>query len=84
MPILSNFYGILIKMYFQQAEHNPPHIHAIYGEYMGAIDIQTGELLEGDLPNRALKLVQEWLQIHRQEVLNIWNTQQFKKIPPLA
>ena len=84
MPILSNFYGILIKMYFQQAEHNPPHIHAIYGEYMGAIDIQTGELLEGDLPNRALKLVQEWLQIYRQEVLNIWNTQQFKKIPPLA
>ena len=83
MPILSNFYGILIKMYFQQAEHNPPHIHAIYGEYMGAIDIQTGELLEGDLPNRALNLVQEWLQIHRQEVLNIWNTQQFKKIPPL-
>ncbi len=84
MPILSNFYGILIKMYFQQAEHNPPHIHAIYGEYMGAIDIQTGELLEGDLPNRALKLVQEWLQVHRQEVLDIWNTQQFKKIPPLA
>ena len=84
MPILSNFYGILIKMYFQQAEHNPPHIHAIYGEYMGAIDIQTGELLEGDLPNRALKLVQEWLQVNRQEVLNIWNTQQFKKIPPLA
>lgn len=84
MQILSNFYGILIKMYFQQAEHNPPHIHAIYGEYMGAIDIQTGELLEGDLPNRALKLVQEWLQVHRQDVLNIWNTQQFKKIPPLA
>ena len=83
MPILSNFYGILIKMYFQQSEHNPPHIHAIYGEYMGSIDIQTGELLEGDLPNRALNLVQEWLQIHRQEVLNIWNTQQFKKIPPL-
>lgn len=84
MPILSNFYGILIKMYFQQAEHNPPHIHAIYGEYMGAIDIQTGELLEGDLPNRALKLVQEWLQVYRQEILDIWNTQQFKKIPPLA
>ncbi len=84
MPILSNFYGILIKMYFQQSEHNPPHIHAIYGEYMGAIDIQTGELLEGDLPARALNLVQEWLNIHRKDVLHIWNTQQFKKIPPLA
>lgn len=84
MPILSNFYGILIKMYFQQAEHNPPHIHAIYGEYMGAIDIRTGELLEGDLPPRALKLVQEWLNVNRNEILKIWNTQNFKKIPPLA
>ncbi len=44
-------------MYFQQAEHNLPHTYAIYGEYMGAIDIQTVELLEGDLPSRALKLV---------------------------
>ena len=84
MPILSNFYGIIIKMYFQQAEHNPPHIHAVYGEYIGAIDIQTGELIEGDLPARALKLVQEWLQIHKNDVLAIWNTQEFKKIPPLS
>ena len=50
---------------------------------MGAIDIQTGELLEGDLPMRALKLVQEWLNIHRADILSIWNTQEFKKIPPL-
>lgn len=84
MPILSNFYGILIKMYFQQSEHNPPHIHAIYGEYMGAIDIKTGELLEGDLPPRALKLVKEWLEVNKDELLKIWNTQNFKKIPPLA
>ena len=73
----------MIKMYFQQSEHNPPHIHAIYGEYMGAIDIRTGEILEGDLPNRALKLVQEWLRIYKNDVLKIWETQEFKKIPPL-
>ncbi|MBR2704476.1 MAG: DUF4160 domain-containing protein [Clostridia bacterium] len=83
MPILSSFYGIVIKMYFQQSEHNPPHIHAIYGEYIGAIDIKTGELMEGDLPKRALKLVQEWLDINRKEVLNMWNTQEFSKISPL-
>lgn len=83
MPILSRFYGISIKMYFQQSEHNPPHIHAIYGEYIGAIGIQTGELIEGDLPLRALKLVQEWLKVHKEEILKIWNTQQFKKVPPL-
>lgn len=84
MPILSRFYGISIKMYFQQSEHNPPHIHAIYGEYIGAIEVQTGKIIEGDLPSRALKLVQEWLKVHRNEILNIWNTQQFKSIPPLS
>lgn len=84
MPILSNFYGILIKMYFQQSEHNPPHIHAIYGEYMGVIDIKSGNLIEGNLPIRALRLVQEWLSLHREELINIWNTQEFKKLPPLC
>ena len=70
-------------MYFQQSEHNPPHIHAIYGEYISTFDIQTGNLLEGDLPVRALTLVQEWLKIYKNDILEIWNTQQFKKIPPL-
>ena len=45
MPILSKFYGISIKMYFQQSENNPPHIHAIYGEYVGIIEIKTGNLI---------------------------------------
>jgi hypothetical protein len=48
MPIISTFYGIIIKMYFQQSEHNPPHFHAIYGEYVGAFDIKTLEMVEGD------------------------------------
>ena len=52
MLVLSRFYGIIIRMYFQQAEHNPPHIHALYGEEMAAITIQTGEILEGYLPPR--------------------------------
>ena len=84
MPIISNFYGIVVKMYFQQSEHNPPHIHAIYGEYVGAIDIQTEEVLEGDLPDRALKLVREWLHIYKKDIIKIWETQEFKKIPPLS
>lgn len=70
-------------MYFRQAEHDPPHFHAIYGEYIGAIDIQTGEMLEGDLPIRALKMVQEWTNQHRDALLKIWNTQEFVKLPPL-
>ena len=50
MPVLSRFYGISIRMYFQQAEHNPPHIHALYGEDVAEIIIENGEVLEGYLP----------------------------------
>ena len=71
MPVISNFYGIVIKIYFTQSEHNPPHIHAIYGEYMSAVNIKTGKVLEGDLPNKALKLVTEWLDLYRDDITEI-------------
>ena len=60
MPVLSRFYGIMIRMYFQQAEHNPPHIYAIYGEDVAAIEIQTGRVMEGHLPPEALAMVREY------------------------
>ena len=53
MPVLSRFYGIIIRMYFLQSEHNPPHIHAIYNEDVAAIDFMTGEVLEGYLPGKS-------------------------------
>ena len=59
MPTLARFYGIVIRMYFLQAEHNPPHIHTIYGEDVAAFDISTGEILEGDLSARATGMVRE-------------------------
>jgi len=83
MPVLSRFYGIIIRMYFQQAEHNPPHIHALYGEDMAAIDIQTGEVLEGYLPPKALAMVREWAAIHKNDLLHMWETQEFKSLSPL-
>lgn len=83
MPVLSRFYGIIIRMYFQQAEHNPPHIHALYGEDMAAIDIQTGEVLEGHLPPKALAMVREWADIHKDDLLIMWETQEFKALSPL-
>ena len=83
MPVIARFYGVVIKMYFRQSEHNPPHIHAIYGEYIGAIDIRTGDMIEGDLPKRALKMVQEWVSQHEQELMNMWKTQEFTELPPL-
>ncbi len=83
MPVLSKFYGIIIRMYFQQSEHNPPHIHAIYGENVAAIDFQEKKIIEGELPKKALELVIEWISIHEEELKEIWDTQNFKKIKPL-
>ena len=83
MPEISRFYGITIKMYFLASEHNPPHIHAIYNRDIAVIDIQTLEVIEGKIPKRALKLVKEWILIHKNEIKEIWRTQQFKRIEPL-
>lgn len=83
MPVLAKFYGIIIRMYFLQSEHNPPHIHAIYNEDVAAIDIMTGKVLEGHLPPKALSMVREWITIYREDLQEIWDTQEFKQLPPL-
>ena len=84
MPVLSRFYGIIIRMYFQQAEHNPPHVHALYGEDMAAVEIKTGMILEGYLPPKALALVREWIGLNRDDLLQMWQMQKFRPLPPLA
>lgn len=84
MPTIARFYGLVIKMYFQQREHNPPHFHAIYGEYMGAIDIERLVMIEGDLPTRALNMAVEWAKTHRAELRKMWETQEFVTLPPLV
>lgn len=83
MPIISNFSGMTVKMYYLSKEHNPPHIHFIYGEYIASIDIVNLEVLEGDLPKKKLKKAMEWISIHKEEIMEMWETQQFKKIKPL-
>ena len=83
MPIISRFYGLIIKMYFQQSEHQPPHIHVAYAEFSGSIVIADGRVLEGDLPKKALSMVREWLAMHRNELQKMWDTQEFFTIPGL-
>lgn len=83
MPAIARFYGMVIKMYFGQAEHNPPHFHVSYGEYSALIDIQTLKMIEGDLSDKALSLVKEWAAAHQEELMDIWNKQQFSPLPPL-
>ena len=83
MPVISRFYGIIIRMYFLQKEHNPPHIHAIYNEDVAAIDFMTGEVIDGQLPTKAMAMVKEWVAMHKDTLMEMWNTQEFKQIPPL-
>lgn len=83
MPEISRFYGIVIKMFFKPKEHEPSHIHAIYGEYIGIFDIRTLEMTDGDLPVKAQSLVVEWLNLYRNELQKMWDTQVINKLPPL-
>ena len=83
MPEISRFYGIVIKMFFKPKEHEPSHIHALYGEYMGEFNIKTFEMMQGDLPAKAQSLVREWLELYQDELQNMWDNQQIKKLPPL-
>ena len=81
MPEIARFYGIIIKLFF--GDHPPPHFHAVYGEYVGLFDIDTLEMVEGDLPKRAKKLVVEWASIHKEELKKMWDSQEFYKLQPL-
>ena len=69
MPEISRFYGIIITMYFP--DHNPPHFHVKYNEFHATIDIGTGKKT-GNLPDRAAKLVNEWLELHKSDLMDNW------------
>jgi len=81
MPAISRFYGITIKMFFN--DHNPPHIHAIYGEYIGIIDLNNMEMLNGDLPINAQKLVKQWIEKYKNDLISMWSTKEMRYLMPL-
>jgi hypothetical protein len=70
MPIVSIFFGIVIRIYHR--EHPPPHFHASYQGFEALIAIETGEVIAGSLPKRALRIVQDWAARHREELLANW------------
>jgi hypothetical protein len=70
MPEICRFYGIIIRMFYN--DHNPPHFHAIYQEDEALFDIKTLDIMEGSLPKRARSLAIEWAIEHREELLNNW------------
>lgn len=70
MPRVSEFFGIVIYMYFN--DHNPPHFHAEYGEHEAIYEIDTLDVTRGSLPRRAHALVLEWATLHRSELRDDW------------
>ncbi|MBI5410475.1 MAG: DUF4160 domain-containing protein [Nitrospirae bacterium] len=85
MPELSRFFGIVIGLFYR--EHGRPHFHAVYGEFEAVLDIETGTVISGELPRRALMLVREWYDLHERELLENWELAQrhqpLKRIAPL-
>lgn len=71
MPIISIFYGIVIRINF--FDHAPPHLHAAYGDTEALFDLRTGEVIAGRLPRREARYVLEWLSTHRIELMENWN-----------
>jgi len=79
MPEICRFYGIVIKMFFD--DHIPPHFHVEYGEFETLIEIDTLAVIAGKLPPRALGLVMEWTALHQKELLLSWQNAKRQKSP---
>jgi hypothetical protein len=81
MPVIARFYGIVIRMYSR--EHGVPHFHALYGEFSGVFEIATLDMIEGQLPGRAERLIREWARQHQSDLQEMWITQRFHQLPGL-
>jgi hypothetical protein len=84
VPEISRFYGLIILMNFK--DHDPPHFHVWYGDFKAIVTIPDG-IVKGEMPQRALKMIFDWLEIHREELMIDWELSQkgekLNKIEPL-
>lgn len=88
MPTISMFYGIIVRMYyFDNQQHNTPHIHIEYQGQKAVVEIPSGQLLDGNLPNNKAKLISAWVEIHNEALMADWqlavNGEPVFKIEPL-
>ena len=83
MPTISHFYGIIIVMYLRNKEHNPPHVHAITQDYYAPFLIADGEIMEGEFPSKAKAMLKEFILNNQKDLEEMWEKEQYKKLPPL-
>jgi hypothetical protein len=77
MPLISQFFGIMIYMYWD--EHNPPHFHAKYNEFEAEISLLPIKIIKGDMPKRIRSLIFEWTAEHHEELLENWELSKANK-----
>lgn len=82
MPEICRFLGIVFTMYFD--EHNPPHFHVRYNDFRATFNINTLNIIDGQIPARVRGLVEEWAEINQTELLKMWESKDFHKIKPLV
>ncbi len=70
-------------MHLRNKEHNPPHIHAVYGDDEATFFIESGEIYEGSFPTNGKKLVKEFIKVNKEKLLEMWITEKYEKIPPI-
>lgn len=80
MPVIYRFFGIKITMYPLCQDHEPPHIHASYGEFLAKFNINTLEMTDGLFPNKQSNLVRDFIIAHKEELLEMWKNQNIYKI----
>jgi hypothetical protein len=84
MPEISRFLGIVIGIFY--SEHGVAHFHAVYGEHEISVEVESGKI-HGQFPARALRLVQEWASLHKEELIENWQLarqgQPLRRIAPL-
>ena len=88
MPSISMFYGIIVYLYFYDDRvHKIPHIHIEYQDYKASVSLEDGEIIAGNFPKNKLKLVNAWVEIHKDELLANWKLavsgEELFKIEPL-
>ena len=83
MPTICHFHGIIIVMYLRNKELNPPHVHAITQDFDAPFLIATGEIMEGEFPTKAKEMVGEFIRNYKKELEEMWESEQYRKLPPL-
>lgn len=84
MPLIAKFEGVTIKMYLRKSEHNPPHVHAIYGDCVGMFSLEKGEMLEGDIPMKQQRMIKDFIIYYQEQLYDMWSTQKFERLSPIV